>query len=169
MSEPLTSELVAEVLADLSVAFPRHDGMRTNAGRTCDLYRNGLHGLTGDAVRAAVRRSIEDDKYFPKVSELRTYATEWMKRNQAIASPVEGPVSVRCRVCGEEPEWRKRWRPKVGAQYRPLRTACGTAVLLERYERFLCRCAAPCAFSPDPEYTEPAMRDVPRVTTASAA
>jgi hypothetical protein len=88
--EPLTTQLLVEILKDLQAAFPNAKGI--DVIRQAEVYRNGLTGLSGDGVRAAARNAIQEDQYFPKVSRLRAYAASYDKR--AI-------VTYR----GPEPEW----------------------------------------------------------------
>lgn len=73
MHEPLTTQLLLDLLAQLHVAFPRTIG-KENPAMMADVYRNGLRGVSGDAVREAVARCVQDDQYFPKVSRLREIA-----------------------------------------------------------------------------------------------
>jgi hypothetical protein len=64
------------------------------------VYRNGLAGLSGESVRAAVQLSIKLDSYFPKVSRLRELATEWERRNRAAPTVRIEPAWDVCGVCG---------------------------------------------------------------------
>jgi hypothetical protein len=99
MAEPLTVQLVLEELKRLHVAFPQNVGMRTNPTGTADVYRNGLRGLSGDAVRAAASVIIQNDQYFPKVARLRELATEWTKRNARALAPTHPVAWNVCPIC----------------------------------------------------------------------
>lgn len=105
MPEPLTTSLVGELLTKLSAAHPR-SLYKANPVHMCDVYRNGLRGLSGDAVRFAVDRAIQDDKDFPKVARLRELATDWTKRNSAtlVIKPEPGAGERYCAVCGAKVE-----------------------------------------------------------------
>jgi hypothetical protein len=109
MPEPLTTSLVGELLTKLSAAHPR-SLYKANPVHMCEVYRNGLRGLSGDAVRFAVDRSIQEDKDFPKVARLRELGTEWQKRNQATV-----------RVVRLEPGANERWCPSAARRPRPTR------------------------------------------------
>lgn len=101
MGEPLTSQLVASLLGELHVAFPRNLGAQ-NPAMMADIYRNGLAGLSGDGVRWAVKQVIQEDKFFPKVSRLRELAQTWQRRNVIAVTVRNGdgrPEDV-CMICG---------------------------------------------------------------------
>jgi hypothetical protein len=156
MPEPLTTELLSDLLKDLSANWPRH--ISGDASRQVAVYRSGLGGLSGDAVRAAVKRSIQEDEYFPKVGRLRELAHAWTKRN---TSDTLGGVrdELWCGRCQSRVRARDRWRPVTDPtqQHAPLLTADGAYLLLEPYQRDLCDCAAPCAYEPLPDIDPPAM------------
>ncbi len=99
MHEPLTTQLVVELLQKLLAAFPRNLGSQ-NPTMMADVYRNGLGGIEGEAVRAATDIAIQNDQYFPKVARLRELATEWTRRNRATASVGIEPAWDVCAVCG---------------------------------------------------------------------
>lgn len=103
MREPVTTSLIVELLPDLLTAFPSKLSSQ-NLTHTAEVYRNGLRGLDGDAVRAAVDISIKTDTYFPKIARLRELASEWTKRNRATATPnIEAAWNI-CPVCGARAE-----------------------------------------------------------------
>lgn len=115
MPEPLTTSLVGELLTKLSAAHPR-SLYKANPVHMCDVYRNGLRGLSGDAVRFAVDRAIQDDKDFPKVARLREIATEWERRNRPSVSVVQqapGANEKYCTVCGAKAEQQEVETRKV--------------------------------------------------------
>lgn len=156
MPEPLTSQLVAEQLQKLLVAFPRNLGSQ-NPAMMADVYRNGLRGLSGDAVRAAVDRAIQEDEYFPKVARLREAATAWQRYNTTTLAPKFAKDDRWCDRCQSRAEWLERWRPQVDARYNQIPTPDKLAFLLERYDRLLCKCAPPCGYHPSAGYDVPAM------------
>lgn len=99
MPEALTSQLVAEELKRLLAAFPRNLGGQ-NPTMMAEVYKGGLRGIDGDALRGAVQSCIQTDTYFPKVARLREAAAEWTRRNRpAIAAILKGSWDT-CGVCG---------------------------------------------------------------------
>lgn len=113
MPEPLTSQLVAQLIGDLLVAHPESRRVQ-NLEQTADTYRNGLAGLSGDAVRWAVKTSIQEDEYFPKVARLRKLAEAWQRKN-SIAFLVQsngGDPDV-CHICGARVEEVQIQRPRA--------------------------------------------------------
>jgi hypothetical protein len=99
MPEPLTLALISELMPKLYAAFPRT--IRGDQRLVLDTYRNGLRGITGDAVRWAVDRTIQEDTYFPKVARLRELAAAWQRTNAPSLDfqPRDVPWNV-CPVCG---------------------------------------------------------------------
>lgn len=111
--EPLTSSLLAELLPKLIVAFPRNLGAKDPV-MMADVYRNGLRGLSGDAVRFAVDRAIQEDEYFPKVARLRELATEWSRRTNAVIETVtRSSDELTCSVCGAKAQQHEVTRQVV--------------------------------------------------------
>jgi hypothetical protein len=107
MPEPLTSSLLLELIAKLHVAFPRTIGEK-NPAMMADVYRNGLRGLSGDAVRHAVDRCIETEEYFPKVSKLREMAKAWdVQRTVTLRFETSWDV---CPACGARATWTDCYR-----------------------------------------------------------
>ncbi len=158
MPEPLTTTLVMEELQRLHVAFPQNVGMRTNPAGTAEVYRNGLRGLSGDAVRAAAARAIQDDEYFPKVAKLREFAMAWMKHNQPTAEANFEADPLWCPRCRTRATVRNRWRPKVDNLFRPIVTRDGLYLLLEAYQRELCDCSQASPYDALDGIEPPAMR-----------
>jgi hypothetical protein len=158
MSEAITKLFVLEQLRRLHVAFPSHSGMKHNPEATAREYCDAMHGLTGESLRAAVKIWMENEKFFPKIAELRAFAWEWTRRNRAEVSPVELSDPLWCPRCHSRLQWLERWRPRIDARTnQPVISEDGKYVSLERYERLLCRCAVPCVFSPELEFEEPWM------------
>lgn len=158
MREPITVEVLVEQLKKLRIAHPTHAGTKTPAAviETAEVYREGLHGLSADALRAAVRLSIETEKFFPKVADLRGLALDWTRRNAVDVTPVfqnENTANLLwCRNCQTEARYVVRYRPAVDRDTgAPIFSQDGVWVQLETYERLLCPCASPCAFEPEPE------------------
>lgn len=161
MVEPLTTALVLEELQRLHVAFPQNLGMRANPTGTADVYRNGLRGLSGDAVRAAADRAIQEGEFFPKVAKLRELAQAWMRHNQPTSSAVAASHDdTYCPVCRSRAVWEWRWRPKVNPDKGYARvTVDAEHVALEPYQRLLCKCASRCMYAPiDADAQVPMMR-----------
>jgi hypothetical protein len=98
MFEPLTTSLLLELIEKLNVAFPRARGAISPAA-LADVYRNGLHGLSGDAVRDAVARCIERDQYFPKVAGLRVLAAAFDKRRAINMQQHRSGDMDQCPIC----------------------------------------------------------------------
>jgi len=153
MAEPLTLELMLELLPKLYVAFPRTLG-KDQVRATAVVYRDGLRGLSGDGVRAAVDRVIREDAFFPKVARIRELTREWEKVNRASVAVIDGPDSRRCPICHTEPRRLLRWRPVISETGTLVLSADGLSVLLEQYTRELCDCAAKCEYAPAVEFSE---------------
>lgn len=147
MTEPLTLQLVADLIRQLHVAFPRNIGAQ-NAQFMADTYRNGLRGLSGDAVRWAVDQSIREDKFFPRVARLRELAGAWQRSNYAEAEALIQRPAGWCVGCQSVARNEMRWRPKVDDHHRRITDGAGR-ILLEQFERVVCRCDAPSRYSPD--------------------
>src|SRR3954471_8544881 len=104
MPEPLTSSLLVEELGKLMIAFPRNATSKDPVP-LADVYRNGLHGLSGDSVRFAVGRAIQEDEHFPKVARLRELASDWSRRTNAVIDLVtRSSDELTCSVCGARAE-----------------------------------------------------------------
>lgn len=111
MRELLTTQIVAEGIGKLVVAFPGNLAAKTNPAMLADTYRRGLEGLDGDAVRAAIDICIREDVYFPKVARLREVAGEWTRRNRfSVEARIEERWDV-CRVCGARAKQEMITRP----------------------------------------------------------
>lgn len=128
--EPLTTQLVSELLPKLHAAFPRTIG-RDNIVMMADVYRNGLRGVSGDALRAAVDRVIQEDVYFPKVSRLRELAEAWQRHNRPSFEPARRDVPWdECPVCGAKalPRMITRLRRDPNKRYAIVRDAHGAPI-----------------------------------------
>lgn len=162
MREPLTTELVLEVLRDLQSAFPGTKMTDSQVVRRAEIYRQNLEGVSGAALRWAMRASIQEDEYFPKVSRLRELATRWTKGNTVDTSTTFGEVR-NCRGCHQPFASEKRFRPRTtladGYGY-PLTSPDGAWLMLEMFTRDVCRCHPKCDYWPDitAPTNEPAMR-----------
>ena len=114
--EPLTTSLIAELLPKLLTAFPSKISSQ-NPQHTAEVYRNGLRGMDGEAVRAAVDISIQTDNFFPKVARLRELASEWTRRNRAVAIMRVEAVWHTCSVCGAKATTRQITRTVRHPEY----------------------------------------------------
>lgn len=152
MAEPMTLELVLEVLRKLAAAFPGRMDDKALTLRA-DVYRNGLAGLSGDALRWAAKTVIQEDQYFPKVARLRDLASRWQRANTAtIEAQIQRP-SGWCEGCQSVAKPEKRWRPKITERGQRILDGAGR-LLLEQYERILCKCAPAAAYYPDDPTTD---------------
>jgi hypothetical protein len=147
MSEPLTAHLVVECIEKLLVAFPRTIG---KAATMADVYRNGLRGLSGDGVRFAVDRIIQEDTYFPKVARIREVARAWEHVNRATIPQLANTDPLYCQSCRTRADYRRLWRPLNERHGRPAASADGAYLLLEELEqpRLLCKCGPPNPYAP---------------------
>jgi hypothetical protein len=100
--EPLTTQLVADVLRDLLIAFPSRISSQ-NPAHTAEVYRNGLRGISGDALRAAADIHIKTGEFFPKVGKLRELAGEWSRRTR-VDMPSRQAAWDACSICGARAE-----------------------------------------------------------------
>lgn len=168
MAEPLTLQLVGDLLKQLHVAFPRNIGMQ-NPQLMAETYRNGLRGLPGDAVRWAVNKVIEEDQYFPKIARLRQLAHGWMKANMVQVEPNLPPDPLWCEGCKSRARWEIRWRPKLNEKNRRIFDEHGR-MALETFERLQCKCSSPPRYQPDAEddpwMTEPGRQPQPQPAEA---
>lgn len=154
MPEPLTVEVLVEQLKRLRIAFPSHQGMKTpdQVIATAEVYLDGLRGISADALRAAAKTAIETEKFFPKIVELRTLAAEWTRRHSAYIEP-ELKDPLWCPRCQDRVAWVRLWVPAIDARCRPVTQEFDGVlhVKLIATARYLCRCAAPSAFAPEPD------------------
>lgn len=97
MHEPLTTPLLLDLLQKLHVAFPRTLG-KDNPAMMAEVYRNGLRGLSGNAVKEAVEKCIQQDQYYPKVARIREVASEIIRRTTVTLQHTAS--WDRCGVCG---------------------------------------------------------------------
>jgi hypothetical protein len=148
MTDYLTTSLVLDELKRLHIAFPNNIGMRSNPGGTAEVYRNGLRGLTGEAVRAAADQAIQNEEYFPKVAKLRELAWTWTKHHAPTPAEQFETDPMWCARCKSRASIRERWRPKVDKHWQPIITKDGQFMLLEPYTRELCNCPGSSAYMP---------------------
>lgn len=120
----LTDRLTPADLRSLLDRLATNFGGKRDLEAKCDLYFNELRDLPRHAVEEAVRRAIrEGTSYFPKVAELRRYASEILKETRSDKSSIRaqyreweidpwGPesanASLPCPVCGVVMEWSPR-------------------------------------------------------------
>lgn len=158
MAETLTVGTMLELLPKLYTAFPRTLG-KDQLRETAQVYRDGLRGLSGDGVRAAVDRVIREDNYFPKVARLRELAREWERSNVVIVAP-QAADPLWCPNCQSKAVPREQWRPRVDERHRVLLDADAKFLLLEPVPcggRYLCKCAPPPNYAAHPGTEPPAM------------
>ena len=159
MPEPLTGGLMLDLLRQLHIAFPRNIGMQ-NPQLMADTYRNGLRGLSGEAIRWSVGQVIQDDKYFPKVSRLRELASGWNRANRVeIEAAIQRP-SGWCDGCQTVAKPETRWRPRVTEKGKRIWDERGR-LALEQFQRMRCRCDAGAKYFPDGELDDYMTFDVP--------
>ena len=156
--EPLTTPLVAELMQKLLTAFPSRNVAGQNLAHTAEIYRDGLKGLSGDALRAAVDRAIQEDTYFPKVARLRELAAAWERHNRVEMPTPADTDPLWCGVCRQHATYKPLWRPRADAYTRALLSHDGKYVLLESTERLKCACATPSKFVPAPGTNPPAAK-----------
>lgn len=152
MPEALTTELVVEHLKKLRIAFPSHTGLKTpdSVVATAELYCESLRGLSGEAFRHAVRRSIDEGKFFPKISELREFAGEWTRRHRVELEPGLGDL-LWCPRCSTRSAWQFRYRPLVDGDGYLVLSDDRAYLLLDVTQRLLCECAPKSLYRPEPE------------------
>lgn len=152
MPEPLTTPLVADVLEQLMVAFPRGRSGGTPQ-QLAEVYRNGLAGLTGDAVRFAARTAIQEDQFFPKVARIREIASRWQRSTETQSNlQIQRPTGW-CEGCRTVAAPQKRWRPKRTPRGQRILDGAGR-IALEEFERLVCKCDPPSRWYPDDPTTE---------------
>jgi hypothetical protein len=159
--EALSSQLMLECLDKLLIAFPRTIG---KAKDMAAVYREGLRGLSGDGVRYAVDRIIQDDSYFPKVARIREIARAWERVNRAAPPEQVNVDPLWCPSCKTRAEYRIRWRPKDTERGEPAVSADGMYLLLEPIvvgeqlsARLLCKCTPASPYWPIENLEPPAM------------
>lgn len=135
MPEPLSHALLADVIEKLNVAFPRNLG-KQNPAMMAEVYRNGLRGLGGDAVRYAVDRLIQTEQYFPKVAQIREVAHQW-QRQHVVEVQRDRADPSRCHICGaretERPIYRNTGKKDEAGE--EIREYLGQRVVLEHDRR----------------------------------
>lgn len=148
MPELLTVEVIFEMLRELGAAHWQKQPDSKVLAFKAEAYRRGLQGVSGEALRWAVKTSIQEDEFFPKVSRLRELAARWSVANTAaVAARDDGRT---CASCRSPFEWIHRWRPTVDDRGRVQLSADGQWLLLERYSRSICtRCERPCEYRPE--------------------
>lgn len=149
MPDPLTGQLVADVLDKLMLAFPSARRDHEQAQSTADIYRQALVGLSGDAVRWAADQIIREDEYFPKPFRIRELARTFEAKHRVDLPGFERD-ELYCPTCRTKVQPSHRWRPMTDAthQHRPMATEDGAYLLLEPYTRDHCRCGPPCLYEP---------------------
>lgn len=145
MPEPMSRELVGECLKTLAAAFPQRLSPEQHDQRN-DVYRNGLSGLSGDALRFAVKISMQEDNFFPKVARLRQIAQRWVTAHPP-SEQTDDPLY--CRGCQQRAHLETRWRPQINAHGQRIHDATTGRLALETFERYQCACSAPSQWHAD--------------------
>ena len=110
MLEPLSRDIMLALLQQLAVAFPRRAG--EDATALAKVYYESLKHFPADAVRYAVRKSIETEDRFPRVVQLREMAGRWQQANNASATAKAEDTGdgLSCPVCGAQAELSPKGR-----------------------------------------------------------
>jgi hypothetical protein len=136
-------EEMLTLMSRLLVVFPRTIGSAENIARE---YRTGVVKLPPAAIRYAVQHIIENDEYFPKVHRIRELAQDYVAKHP-VAEPRK--PELWCDRCHRLPEWETRWRPVHDGRNRPVLTEDNRHLLIEPYQRLLCKCAETSPFMPE--------------------
>lgn len=166
MPELLTPEFVVAQLRDLAAAHPVRLDEKALV-RRADVYYRGLEGLTGEALKHAVKKSLQTDKFFPKIARLRELALAYTLANHPTVMEInlERP-SGWCDGCQSVAREQRRWRPRIDRKGRRILDGAGR-LWLEQYTRVVCKCNPLCRYQPDDEGTE-YMTDKTRPQPAAA-
>lgn len=133
MAELLTTKLVAEVLEQIHSVIAKRGGFGDDPARFVERYHTALAGCSGDAVRYAGKRVIQEDEYFPKPARLRAFAMTYQRRTaDGVVGRINDPDA--CRVCGARYQTVRLERVKVDAKGQAVRDARGEPVM-ETVER----------------------------------
>lgn len=157
----LDATFVGEQIAMLCANWPNALKGR-DAHRTVAVWREGLAGLDRDAVAGAVTVIIREDEHFPRIARIRIVAREWIRRNRGTDVVGRHTDGRTCPNCGDRYAVQRRWRiattAVVGNAVAFRLTTAGDAVMLEPFERDLCRCAPPSPYTPDLSFDGPCVR-----------
>lgn len=137
---------LTDQLSQLAVAFPRYRGdtpLPTLAG----VYRDGLHGVSSEGLRWAVKIVMREDKAFPKIARLRELALSWDEKHAPRDTFETDPLW--CPNCKSRFKYQTRYRPKINARGRI--PVLERRVQMEPVERLLCRCG-PASSYPDGDW-----------------
>jgi hypothetical protein len=147
----LDATFVGDQIRRLHAAFPRSTKMQSPE-MTISVWRDGLAGIDRDAVEGSIGAIIRDDEHFPRISRVREMARQWIKRNRGdVVREYEGGRV--CPNCGDAYVVQRRYRvkttPVLGNAVAFELTDDNAAVLLEPFERELCKCAVPSPYAPE--------------------
>jgi hypothetical protein len=147
----LDATFVGDQIRRLHAAFPRSTKMQSPE-MTISVWRDGLAGIDRDAVAGSISAIIRDDEHFPRIARVREMARQWIKRNRGEVAHQYGHDRV-CPNCHEPYAAQRRYRlktvPVLGNAVAFELTSGGSAVLLEAFERELCKCAVPSPYAPE--------------------
>jgi hypothetical protein len=142
MPEHLTKEVVLDCIKLALLNWPRTIG---NDSDMVSMYFTPLRSCSPDAVRHAFRAAIESDQYFPLVKRVKELAMEYDRLHRP---PVVEKPELWCDRCHRLTDWETRWRPVHDARNRPILTDDNRYMLIEPYQRMLCKCAEKSPFAP---------------------
>jgi hypothetical protein len=162
VAELINKAQMLTILKDLTAAFPARltdDAML----RRAEVYHEALIGFSGDALKFAAKRAVQEDDYFPKARRLRELAQQYVSyenklRDDTVVGSVADPML--CHRCHTRFEPRAQWRPKNPAgDFRFWETtADGQYLLLEQHrDRAVCECGVSSMFVPVPDVEPPCM------------
>src|SRR5262245_1426429 len=72
---------------------------------TVRTWVNGLAGLPAEAIATAIKHHIRSEKMFPRVSEIRAKALEFLARTNAVIETRRSDDLDACAICGARYEY----------------------------------------------------------------
>jgi hypothetical protein len=151
MPEPLTLELVLEMLKDLNAGGLGRKMDDEELGRRAAVYRQALEGLSGDAVRFAIKKALQEDEYFPKPARIRMLGYQFRRETATpgLDRHAFAPAAGWCPGCRTRARDEVRWRPRTSRDGWIYDERGRLA--LEPFGRLRCLCDAPPQYVPDAE------------------
>lgn len=129
MAELITAETLEPILDEFRVAY-RARITKEDAAPTVRAWLDGLTGLTAESVHTAAKRHMQTVKLFPRISEIRELALEFVGRtNGTMPAPRANPLA--CPICGAEPVPIMAIRPRRTGAGEIIRDAAGEPVMQE--------------------------------------
>jgi hypothetical protein len=111
MPELITGVTLAPILDRLRITYNRRIAPADLPGMARH-WAKLLQGFTVEAIDAAADYHAASEKNFPRPSELKTAAREFLKRTNAVI-PLRITDPDRCDICGERYEYREIEHRKV--------------------------------------------------------